>query len=286
VTAVCSELTAENLTDLPSQGRDFVIAGIVNSTRRITTRDGRGFIAAELQDLTGVLEVTVWPDVYDRSSELWVSGSIVLVQVRVRERGDRLSIGVQEVEQYSDNFEPPAWLSATYIDMTPPRRNGNGNGYKNGNGTNGNGQTNGNGNGHANEAPPPEPPSMSMPPDPVEGPPIEDMEPPLDAYDEPLDYMTSASASPAVVVQVAPPPPAPRVATAREALRLNLTESSDEDADQRRLGAVFRLLQSQPGTDTVVLTISTRDGQTVELSLPSATLDETLRVSLQAALTD
>ena len=70
--------------------------------RRITTRDGRGFIAAELQDLTGVLEVTVWPDVFERTMELWTPGTIVLAQVRVRERGDRLNIGVQEAAPYKE----------------------------------------------------------------------------------------------------------------------------------------------------------------------------------------
>ena len=70
VTALCSEVTPEMLADAPPQGRELVIAGIVGSQRRLATRDGRPFIAVEIEDLSGVLEVTVWPDVYERTPEL------------------------------------------------------------------------------------------------------------------------------------------------------------------------------------------------------------------------
>ncbi|HEY4685047.1 MAG TPA: DNA polymerase III subunit alpha, partial [Dehalococcoidia bacterium] len=125
VTALCNEITSELLTDLPPQGRDFVLAGAVRSTRRLTTRDGRPFIAAALEDLSGSVEVTVWPDAYERTAELWAAGTIVLVQVRVRERGDRLSAGVQEVAPFADAFEPPAWLGAAES-ATNGDRNGRG----------------------------------------------------------------------------------------------------------------------------------------------------------------
>src|SRR5262249_46978487 len=65
---------------------------------------------AELEDLSGTLEVTVWPDVFERNPELWAPGNIVLVQVKVRERGERVSAGVQDVVQFSEDFMPPAWL--------------------------------------------------------------------------------------------------------------------------------------------------------------------------------
>src|SRR5262249_5076850 len=129
VTALCSEITPELAADLPTQGRDFILGGIVGSQRRLTTRDGRPFIAVELTDLSGVLEVTVWPDVYERTTELWSAGSIVLAKVRVRERGDRLSAGIQEVVPFDEDFEPPAWVDEAG-DVPAPRRNGNG--YANG----------------------------------------------------------------------------------------------------------------------------------------------------------
>jgi DNA polymerase-3 subunit alpha len=279
VTAVCNELTQEALGELPREGRDFVIAGIVNSMRRITTRDGRGFIAAELQDLTGVLEVTVWPDVFERTMELWTPGSIVLAQVRVRERGDRLNIGVQEAAPYKEEgFEVPYWLSSPTT-IVPRRMTENG-GYTNGNGT---------------VTPAPagaEPP----PPAPVY---IEDASEMVEAEDtgeiniEQPEPEESAAAP--VVTFTAPrdpmpdvqsPPPIAPIATAPSSgpLRLTLRETADESSDQRRLSALFRALQSQPGNDPVHLTIHTRDGETIQLALPTVRMDEALRETLLGAL--
>src|SRR3989304_3223546 len=65
-------------------------------------RDRRAFLAAELEALSGSLEVTVWPELYEQTRELWMEGNILLVLVRVRERGERLQIGVQRVALYQE----------------------------------------------------------------------------------------------------------------------------------------------------------------------------------------
>jgi DNA polymerase-3 subunit alpha len=252
VSALCNEIAPDLLPDLPSQGRDFIIAGMVGSTRRLATRDGRSFIAAELEDLSGSLEVTVWPDIYERSQELWVPGSIVLAQVRVRERGDRLSAGLQEVVPFEDNFLPPSWVSE--IPAASPVRvaGGNGNGRGNGNGHAGDDGLSAllQGTGNAEDAVPFEAPATPAP--------------------DPAPYTP---------VSVPKPPPArePRLA-------LVLEESEDEDGDQRRLAGVFSLLQANPGPDAVQLTIRTRAGETIDLALPSAALDDALQERLRQAL--
>jgi hypothetical protein len=277
VTALCNELTPEMLQDLPSQGRDFIIAGIVGSTRRLATRDGRSFIAAQVQDLSGELEVTVWPDVYEMTSDLWLPGSIVLMKVRVRERGDRLSVGVQEVIGYEEDFIPPAWaFPETLAEVPPPRRSSNG--YANG------GPQPSNGNGHAEirrgdqsagsggEAPGEPSAARAESLDAQgRGPEVTPPPPTRDA-----EASTGAELEPPVV-EVAPrESPAP--------LKLTLLETDDEDADQKRLATVFRLLQAQPGADRVMLTIQARDGDAIELALPTARLDETLRRQLEEAV--
>jgi DNA polymerase-3 subunit alpha len=110
VTAVCSEVTAE------MSGRELVLAGMVTGTRPLFTRDSRAFLAVELEDLSGSLEVTVWPELYEQTRELWVEGNILLVLVRVRERGERLQIGVQRVALYQEGggvpLAIPEWLAA------------------------------------------------------------------------------------------------------------------------------------------------------------------------------
>jgi hypothetical protein len=303
VTALCNEITPENMSDLPTAGRDFVMAGIVGSTRRLSTRDGRTFIAADVQDLSGNYEVTVWPDVYERTQDYWVAGTIVLMQVRVRERGDRLSAGVQEVARYDENFTPPFWLSAI---PDAPRRPA--------------AAAKTNGNGHVG---PPAAARPSYPPSadeddafrfseddmllPGELPPEDDTPSPdtelvenerreayaaepvaaADPEDEPVPPPFDPAPPPPVMT--APRPPVagtvlPTPQRSQDMLRLVLHESEDEGDDQKRLGAVFRLLNEQPGTDKVFLTIRTRAGETIDLALPTAKLDDGLRSRLKEAV--
>jgi DNA polymerase-3 subunit alpha len=100
VTAMCSEVSEE------MNGREVIIAGSVTHLRQILTRAGRPFLAVELEDLTGSVEVTVWPDVYDQTRDLWTEGSILLLTVRVRSRNDRLQVSVQKADAYEEGSDP------------------------------------------------------------------------------------------------------------------------------------------------------------------------------------
>ena len=79
------------------------------------------------------------------------------------------------------------------------------------------------------------------------------------------------------------PPIAPQPVH-RESLRLVLREGEDETEDQRRLSVVFRLLQENPGSDDVFLTIKTREGENIDLRMPTAALDEGLKSRLEEAV--
>jgi DNA polymerase-3 subunit alpha len=112
--ALVSELTAE------MDGRDVIIAGMVNDTRVRTTKAGKPFLVVTAEDLSGTQELTVWSDVYEPTKELWQPGNILLMLVKVRERGDRLQISVNQVTlvQAADGslshetFEIPSWLTS------------------------------------------------------------------------------------------------------------------------------------------------------------------------------
>ena len=126
VTAVCAEVAAESQLSngegddaaaptLPPKGREATLAGIVGNTRRLYTKAGRAFCAAEVEDLSGMVEVTVWPELFERTQDYWLEGNIVVLDVRVRERRGRLQVAAQQVELYqpdeSGDFQPPAWLT-------------------------------------------------------------------------------------------------------------------------------------------------------------------------------
>jgi DNA polymerase-3 subunit alpha len=119
-------------------GREVIIGGLVAGMRTLTTKDGRTFIAAEIEDLTGSIEVTVWPETYEMTRDHWHEGNIVVASVKVRDNNDRLQVAVQRVQLYEGpSFDPQALFAEPSTPSAPYRRNGGGNGR------------NGNGNGHA-----------------------------------------------------------------------------------------------------------------------------------------
>ncbi|MEE8369213.1 MAG: DNA polymerase III subunit alpha, partial [Dehalococcoidia bacterium] len=113
-------------------GRDLVLGGIVTGTRSLTTRDSRLFLAAEIEDLTGSLEVTVWPETYEQTRELWQTGNLVVISVRVRSRDDRLQISVQKAVLYGEGQFDPAALVGSNGGRGPRRHNGGRGGGGNG----------------------------------------------------------------------------------------------------------------------------------------------------------
>ena len=110
VTAVCNEVTLE------LAGREVVLAGMVASTRNLLTRDGKTFCAATIEDLSGSVEVTVWPDLFEQTRDLWNEGNILILLARIRERGERLQVSAQQVAIYqaggpaSEPFMIPEWI--------------------------------------------------------------------------------------------------------------------------------------------------------------------------------
>lgn len=92
--ALASEITEDMIS------REVVMAGLIGAIRQRLTKDGRTFIIAQVEDLSGSIEVAVWSDTYEVTKELWVEGNILLMTVRVRSREDQLQLSVQQASLY------------------------------------------------------------------------------------------------------------------------------------------------------------------------------------------
>ncbi len=170
----------------------------------------------------------------------------------MRERGDRLSAGINEVVPFDEDFEPPYWVTNPPAELTP-RRNG---------GSNGNGNSYSNGNGHTDVD------AASV----VYTPRVRAADAPVLRVAEEATVRYDAGVLSTPEPALPTPSPAygsPIVAQGLPPLHLMLVESSDEEGDQRRLASVFKLLQSRPGNDDVFLTIRTREGETIDLLYPA-----------------
>jgi len=93
-TVLCGQIDAEMV------GQTIRVAGMVASAHQSFTRDRRPFASVMLEDLSGMVEVMAWPDVYAGTRELWQEGSIVLVEGKVRLRNDRVQLSCDNVRRY------------------------------------------------------------------------------------------------------------------------------------------------------------------------------------------
>ena len=119
VNATVSELTEE------LDGRTVTVACLVNGVRERPTRKGELFGAVDVEDLSGTGEVTVWPEQYRKTKDLWQPNRVVVARVTVRLRGDRLNLVVESAEGWDqEEAEKQEALRAEPADpgaMRPPK---------------------------------------------------------------------------------------------------------------------------------------------------------------------
>ncbi len=83
-----SEITPEN-----SVGQQVTIGGIVSSLRiLLTKKDAREMAFGKIEDLTGFIEVTVFPKVFERSKTIFAKDKAVVITGKVDFRDDQLAV--------------------------------------------------------------------------------------------------------------------------------------------------------------------------------------------------
>ncbi|MBI2852224.1 MAG: DNA polymerase III subunit alpha [Chloroflexi bacterium] len=93
-TTLCGEI------DAGMEGQGVVVVGEVAGTIPLFTREHKPFIKATLEDISGQVEVTVWPKVYESTRDLWEAGSILRIEGKVRLRDESVQLSCDRVETY------------------------------------------------------------------------------------------------------------------------------------------------------------------------------------------
>ncbi|MBI4328458.1 MAG: hypothetical protein HY685_01165, partial [Chloroflexi bacterium] len=225
-------------------GQRVAVAGLVVQVRPLTTKTGEAFVSALLQDISGTVEVTVWPETYRATEGLWTPQSAVLVQGKVRTRGDRLSIACDRAEAIVAEETPPEEADlvpsppATGVGTEAPT-------LEMGLDSSSNGQA------QPSESAAP-PPRESMPSHPDEA---------VDAGKRPK--ANGETSSPRAVEKAR--------GKRKEPLRhllLRMAETVDEDHDAHMLDALLDALRAFPGPDRVTLLVEGQGRRVERLEFP------------------
>ena len=96
-------ITSSDMLDADMEGQRVSVLGQVSSVSRRTTRDQRPYTVSTLELAYGSVEVIAWPDVLEKTSELWQEGNLLLVSGKVRVRNDEYSVHCDQVKPYSED---------------------------------------------------------------------------------------------------------------------------------------------------------------------------------------
>ena len=85
------------------EGQTLSLLGHVSALNERYTRDQKKFYAVTLDLLVGPVEVVVWPDVLERTQQIWQEGKLVRATGKLRIRGDQYSLACQQAQDFSKN---------------------------------------------------------------------------------------------------------------------------------------------------------------------------------------
>ena len=83
-------------------GQKFILAGIVVSVRRLTTKKGDSMSVAEVEDLTGTVEVIAFPRTLEKTTAVWHEDVVVILEGKLEQREDRLQIICESARAWNE----------------------------------------------------------------------------------------------------------------------------------------------------------------------------------------
>jgi DNA polymerase III subunit alpha len=101
--------------DANLNGQMVIMAAIVVSARTIQTKKGDTMVFAQLEDLHGTIEVTVFPRLYARTTELWLADTAVVLRAKVEERDGKMKLLAESAEPLPQETPSEAVTTAAEV---------------------------------------------------------------------------------------------------------------------------------------------------------------------------
>jgi DNA polymerase-3 subunit alpha len=91
---LCGEINEETV------GQSVTVIAEVSAVTTSFTREHKTFATVMLEDISGRIEVMVWPRIYERTTALWQEGNILEVKGKIRLRDERLQFTCDDARMY------------------------------------------------------------------------------------------------------------------------------------------------------------------------------------------
>ena len=109
---VLSTCADERLTELAEittamTGEIVTVAGVVSESREIMTRKGNRMAFVALEDLSGIMEVVVFPRIYEEANGLLHEQRVLMITGKVDDRDDRAKLIADQIAAYDPPKDAP-----------------------------------------------------------------------------------------------------------------------------------------------------------------------------------
>ena len=111
-------ISALDQLDEELQGQSLTLLGHVSGINERYTREQKRFLVVSLELLGGPVEAIVWPDVLERTGDVWREGKLIKATGKMRIRGDQFSLACEQVEEYVASEETSNGVSALPADKS------------------------------------------------------------------------------------------------------------------------------------------------------------------------
>ncbi len=103
-----------NTVDITEEmaGKSVCVAGMIADVRTITTKKGDSMAFVRLEDLTGAVDVTVFPQLFREKRPLWANDKIVVVYGKADVRNGRVSVVADSAQDYVEGTKVVADTSS------------------------------------------------------------------------------------------------------------------------------------------------------------------------------
>ncbi len=100
----------------------FRLGGIITSVRVISTKKNQPMAFVKMEDLSGHMEMVVFPKVYRQNVGLWKEDQPILLTGKLNDRDDELKILVDSAQPLSPDLDPQKLtnIGLTKLEDTPP----------------------------------------------------------------------------------------------------------------------------------------------------------------------
>lgn len=96
---ILEKKVSNKISSLAADSRTVVIGGIISQSKKIITKNGGKEMAfVKLDDFSGIIELVVFPSIYERTKSIWRVDQVILLKGKVTEKEERLSVIVDDVK--------------------------------------------------------------------------------------------------------------------------------------------------------------------------------------------